>query len=112
MTLKEEMQKIRDEEIARMCEEDVESTKNVIRQWFLDKQSGDKKQSDFSASICWYNDKLILNYDENANLSSTIVPEQAKEEFIESLEEKLYDEGIEMNPEKEGAAWSLIVELS
>ncbi len=112
MTLKEEMQKNRDEEITRMREEDIERTKNAIRKWFLDEQLKDKKESDFQICITWYEDKLILNYDLANTLTDRIVPEKAKQEFIEGLEEKLDEEGIEMNPKIKEIEWELTIKLS
>lgn len=112
MALKEEMQKNRDEEITKMREEDVERTKNAIRKWFLDKQLEDKKESGFRTYITWYEDKLILNYNPTNTLTDRIVPEKAKQEFIESLGEKLDEEGIEMTPKVKEIEWELTIKLS
>lgn len=112
MALKEEMQKNRDEEITKMREEDVERTKNAIRKWFLDKQLEDKKESDFRTYITWYEDKLILNYNPTNTLTDRIVPEKAKQEFIESLGEKLDEEGIEMTPKVKEIEWEVTIKLS
>jgi len=113
MTLKEEMQKNRDEEIKRMQEEQAEEAKNKIRKWFLDKQLKDKKETEFQVLICWYDHDLILDYDQGNKLVSAVVPSKAKEEFIESLNKKLEEEEIEMvSDEDSEIAWILTVELS
>lgn len=113
MTLKEEMQKNRDEEIKRMKEEAVEEAKNKIRERFLDKQSKDKKESNFTVHICWYNHDLILDYNQENKIASGIVPDKAKKEFIESLHKKLEKEEIGMVSDEDSAiAWFLTVELS
>lgn len=113
MTLKEEMQKNRNEEMNRMKEEEVEEAKNKIRKRFLDKQLQDKKESKFEVHICWYNHDLILDRDEEAKIASEIVPSKAKREFIESLDKKLEKEEIGMvSDEDSEIAWILTVELS
>lgn len=113
MTLKEEMQKNRDEEIKRMKEEAVEEAKNKIRERFLDKQSKDKKESNLKVHICWYNHDLILDCDIGNKIASGIEPAKAKREFIESLNKKLQEEEVGMVPDGDSTiAWFLTVELS
>lgn len=113
MTLKEEMQKNRDEEIKRMKEEAVEEAKNKIRESFLDKQSKNKKESHFTVHICWYNHDLILDYNQENKIASGIEPAKAKGEFIDSLYKKLQEEEVGMVPDEDSTtAWFLTVELS
>lgn len=112
MTLKEEMQKNRDEEIKSIMEDDVEEAKNKIRKSFLDKQLKNKTESYFKVHMCWYEDDLILDYTLKNRIAS-IMPYKAKKEFIESLKKKLESEGIRMFPDGDSTiAWYLTVKLS
>lgn len=113
MTLKEEMQKNRNEEMKKMREEEVVGAKDKIRKYFLMEQLKDKKESRFEVRIFWYENNLILDYDMKNELVRGIVTEKAKSEFIESLIKELEKEEIGMFPvDNTETAWILTVELS